>query len=362
MLIFDAHLDMAWNACEWNRDLELPVTEIRKFERQFENITPGEATVSWHALRKGGVGMTISTLLPRLHRKDAALTHYQSREAAYGVAMGQLAYYRAMVAKGVLREIPDSATLQSHVAEWEANEDAARADGSSIPIGFILSMEGAPPILSPQQIGDWFDAGLRILGPAHYGPGPYCFGTGSTGGLKEEGPALLKEMDRVGMLLDVTHLADQSFWEALEIYQGPVLASHHNCRSLVDADRQLTDEQIKALIERGAVIGCAFDNWMIKPGWTIGVSDPATTSIEDIANHTDHICQLAGNAKHCGMGTDLDGGFGKEQTPHDLDTIADLEKYAGVLEKRGYSAEDIKGIMSQNFIDFFLKALPQTSA
>jgi len=98
---------------------------------------------------------------------------------------------------------------------------------------------------------------------------------------------------------------------------------------------------------------------MIKPGWTIGVSDPRTTSVADIANHTDHICQLAGNAKHCGLGTDLDGGFGKEQTPHDLDTIADLEMFAGILEKRGYSAEDIKGIMSQNFVDFFLKALPQ---
>ena len=361
MLIFDAHLDMAWNACEWNRDLELPVSEIRKFERQFKNIIPGEATVSWHALRKGGVGVTISTLLPRLNRKDAPLSHYQSREAAYGVAMGQLAYYRAMVEKGVLREISDSGTLQAHVAEWEANEDSARAEGSSIPIGFIISMEGSPPILSPEQIEHWFDAGLRILGPAHYGPAPYCYGTGSEGGLKEQGAALLKEMDRVGMLLDVTHLADQSFWEALEVYQGPVLASHHNCRALVDADRQLTDEQIKTLIERGAVIGCAFDNWMIKPGWTIGVSDPATTSVADIANHTDHICQLAGNAKHCGLGTDLDGGFGKEQTPHDLDTIADLEIFAEILEKRGYSSDDIKGIMSQNFIDFFLKALPAAS-
>ncbi|WP_298867803.1 membrane dipeptidase [uncultured Gimesia sp.] len=361
MLIFDAHLDMAWNACEWNRDLELPVSEIRKFERQFENINPGEATVSWHALRKGGVGVTISTLLPRLNRKDAPLSHYQSREAAYGVAMGQLAYYRAMAEKGVLREISDSSKLQSHVAEWETNEDSARAEGSSIPIGFIVSMEGSPPILSPEQIEHWFDAGLRILGPAHYGPAPYCYGTGSEGGLKEQGPALLKEMDRVGMILDVTHLADQSFWEALDVYQGPVLASHHNCRALVDADRQLTDEQIKALIERGAVIGCAFDNWMIKPGWTIGVSDPETTSVEDIANHTDHICQLAGNAKHCGMGTDLDGGFGKEQTPHDLDTIADLEMFATILEKRGYSSEDIKGIMSQNFIDFFIEALPAQS-
>lgn len=349
-LIFDAHLDMAWNACEWNRDLTLPVSEIREFEKQFTDINPGDGTVSWHDLRRGRVGMTISTLLPRLHRKDKELSHFQSREAAYGVCRGHLAYYRAMVARGVLREIPDRESLDKHVAEWEADTTG------ELPIGFILSMEGSPSILSPSQIPEWYAAGLRILGPAHYGPGPYCFGTGSEGGLKEDGPALLMEMDKCGMLLDVTHLADQSFWEALDIFQGPVLASHHNCRSIVPGDRQLTDEQIKALIERGAVIGASFDNWMIKPGWTIGVSDPQTVSLEDLVNHTDHICQLAGNAKHCGMGTDLDGGFGKEQTPHDLETIADLGMVAEILDRRGYSAEDIDGIMYKNFVDFFRRA------
>jgi membrane dipeptidase len=163
-------------------------------------------------------------------------------------------------------------------------------------------------------------------------------------------------MDKVGMLLDATHLADQSFWEALDIFTGPVLASHHNCRALVPGDRQLADEQIKALIAGGAVIGAAFDNWMIKPGWKIGVSDPKTVSMEDIANHTDHICQLAGNAKHCGLGTDLDGGFGKEQSPHDLDTIADLGKFASILERRGYSCDDIEGILWRNFVEFFRRA------
>lgn len=349
-LIFDAHLDMAWNAIEWNRDLMLPVSEIRKFEQHFTNIIPGEATVSWAELRRGRVGMTISTLLPRLHRKDSALSHYQSREAAFGAAMGQLTYYHAMVARGVLRNISDKASLDEHVAQWEADETG------DLPIGYILSMEGSPPILSPSQIPEWYEAGLRILGPAHYGEAPYCYGTGSEGGLKEDGPALLKEMDKVGMLLDATHLADQSFWEALEIFEGPVLASHHNCRSLAPADRQLTDDQIKALVERGAVIGAAFDCWMVKPGWTIGVSDPKTICVADIADHTDHICQLAGSAKHCGIGTDLDGGFGKEQTPHDLDTIADLGMFAEILERRGYSAEDIEGIMYRNWVDFFRRA------
>jgi membrane dipeptidase len=350
MLIFDAHLDMAWNALEWNRDLMLPVSEIRRFEKHFEGIIPGECTVSWTELRRGRVGMTISTVLPRLHRKDAELTFYQSREAAYASCHGQLAYYRAMCQRGVLREISDKQSLNDHIAQWEADSTG------ELPIGFILSMEGSPSILYPEQIAEWYEAGLRILGPAHYGPGPYCHGTGSEGGLTPEGRTLLKEMDKVGMLLDATHLADQSFWEALEIYNGPVLASHHNCRTLVPGDRQLTDEQIKELIGRGAVIGASFDNWMIKPGWKIGVSDPKTVSLEDIVNHTDHICQLAGNAKHCGLGTDLDGGFGKEQTPHDLETIADLRKIADILERRGYSSEDIQGIMYRNFVDFFRRA------
>jgi membrane dipeptidase len=164
-------------------------------------------------------------------------------------------------------------------------------------------------------------------------------------------------MDKVGMLLDVTHLADQSFWEALEIFQGPVLASHHNCRALVPGDRQLADEQIKALIARGAVIGAAFDAWMLTPGWVIGVTQPDKCTFENVVDHIDHICQLAGNAKHCGMGTDLDGGFGKEQTPNDLDTIADLYKVAEILARRGYSQSDIDGIMYQNWVRFFEGAL-----
>ena len=354
-LIFDAHLDMAWNAVEWNRDLALPVAEINNFESQFSRTVPeiGDAVVSWHELRRGRVGMTISTLLPRLHRKDGALTHYQSHEAAYGACYGQLAYYRAMVEAGHIRQISDLASLEDHVAQWEADQSG---EASTLPVGFILSMEGSPSILSPGQIEEWYNAGLRILGPAHYGPGPYCMGTGSEGGLKDGGAELLKEMDRVGMLLDVTHLADQSFWEALDVFEGPVLASHHNCRALVPGDRQLDDDQLKELIKRGAVIGAAFDNWMIKPGWVRFVSDPQTVCMADIVDHIDHICQLAGNAKHCGIGTDLDGGFGKEQCPRDLTTIADLQQMATLLGDRGYSDDDVEGIMNRNFLDFFRRA------
>ena len=174
--------------------------------------------------------------------------------------------------------------------------------------------------------------------------------------LKEKGPELIREMDRVGMLLDVTHLSDDCFWEALDLYGGPVLASHHNSRALVPGDRQLEDRQIETLVKRDAVIGLALDSWMIGPGWIKGKTDPKTVVLADAVNHIDHICQLAGSAKHCGIGSDLDGGFGKEQSPFDLETIADLQKIAEILSERGYSDSDVEGIMHGNWIDFFRRA------
>ena len=209
----------------------------------------------------------------------------------------------------------------------------------------------------PSYIERWYNMGLRILGPTHYGPDDYGHGTGSKGGLKEKGPELLREMDRVGMLLDVTHLSDDCFWQSLDIYTGPVLASHHNCRALVPGDRQLDDEQIQALLKRDSVIGLALDSWMIGPGWVRGKTDPKTVGLADAVNHIDHICQLAGNTQHCGIGSDLDGGFGKEQCPHDLETIADLQKIGELLSARNYSDADIASIMHGNWVRFFQRAL-----
>jgi membrane dipeptidase len=165
-------------------------------------------------------------------------------------------------------------------------------------------------------------------------------------------------MQRVGMILDVTHLSDQCFDEALEIYTGPVLASHHNCRALVPNQRQLTDEQIKKLISRGAVIGAAFDTWMLHPGWVRGETNPkeAGVSMEKVVDHIDRVCQLAGNCRHAALGTDLDGGFGREQSPYDLDTIADLQRMPALLKKRGYSDADVEAISHGNWVRFFREA------
>jgi membrane dipeptidase len=266
--------------------------------------------------------------------------------------MGQLAYYRALEGQGVLWAIKNAALLDAHVRAW------LETGGEGQPLGYILSMEGADSVLHPEQVREWYDAGLRIIGPAHYGVSPYAHGTGTEGGLFPKGPALLREMARVGMILDVTHLSDQSFDEALDVFEGPVLASHHNCRALVPDQRQLTDEQIKRLVERGAVIGTALDTWMLVPGWVRGVTTPQETGVvlETMVDHIDRVCQLAGNARHAAIGTDLDGGFGREQSPLDLDTIADLQRLPELLRRRGYPEADITGILHGNWVRFFRTA------
>jgi membrane dipeptidase len=285
----------------------------------------------------------------------SAVQRFTRMEAAYAAAYGQLAYYRALEQQGILRWIKDWPSLSAHLESWQVY---VKGKGAEPPLGFILSMEGADPVLSPAQVTEWYQAGLRIIGPAHYGVSPYAHGTGTVGGLFPEGPALLKEMEGVGMILDVTHLSDQCFDEALDIYGGPVLASHHNCRALVPDQRQLTDDQIKRLVSRGAVIGTALDAWMMVPGWVRGETKPekAGVTLDTMVDHIDRVCQLAGNAKHAAIGTDLDGGFGREQSPMDLDTIADIQRLPGLLKRRGYDDAAIEGVMYGNWVRFFREA------
>jgi membrane dipeptidase len=200
--------------------------------------------------------------------------------------------------------------------------------------------------------------GLRAVGPAHYGPGTYAYGTASSGGLGERGRALLREMDRLGVILDATHLCDESFWEAMDVFTGPVWASHSNVRALVPNDRQFSDDQIRCLIGRGAVIGAALDAWMLVPGWERGRSTPEATglTLAHVVDHIDHVCQLAGNARHAMIGSDLDGAFGREQTPADLLSIADLARIPDLLRARGYSEEDVNAIAHGNFIAMLRRA------
>lgn len=366
MFIFDAHLDLGMNALEWNRDLSRAIAEVRAAEADLtDKVDRGRNTVTLPEMRRGRVGLCVATMLARYTRPGEALPGWpknlapgwRSPEVAWAVTQGQLAWYRAMEAVDQMTQIVDLAGLERHLSLWQADDPLA-APPVDAPIGYILSLEGADSIRGITHLEEAHAQGLRAIGPAHYGPGRYAQGTNATGTLTPAGRDLLREMDRLGIILDATHLCDESFWEALELFHGPVWASHNNCRALVPGVRQFSDEQLKALIDRGAVIGAVLDAWMLVPGWERGKSTPEETGVrlEHAVDHIDHICHLAGNANHCGIGSDLDGGFGREQSPHDLDTIADLTRFEEILSRRGYDSQDIQRIMHGNWIGFLKRA------
>jgi membrane dipeptidase len=356
MLIADAHLDLAMNAIEWNRDLTRPVEEIRARERELtDKPDRGRGTVSFREMRRGGVGLCVATQIARYVTPGNPLPGWHSQEQAWAMTQAQLAWYRAMEERGELLQIRDRAGLDGHLARWEAT------GGEGSPIGYVLSLEGADSLVTLSYLERVYASGLRAIGPGHYGPGVYAQGTNASGELGPRGRELLREMEGLGMILDVTHLCDESLRDALDHFQGPLWASHSNCRALVPHNRQFSDEQIRELLQRGAVIGAAFDAWMLVPGWVRGETDPALAgvSLSTVVDHIDRVCQLAGSARHCAIGSDLDGGFGREQSPADVETIADLARLPALLAARGYSAEDVELIAHENVTRFLQGALPQ---
>jgi membrane dipeptidase len=353
MLVVDAHLDLAMNAVMWNRDLALGALETRQIERDEGFTEKGRCagTVGFPDLRAGEIGLVFATVIARKNHGQNSDIDFRTHEIAFAQAQGQLAYYREMERQGIIRLI----RTRENLAAWKAAWDA---DPANAPFGFVLLMEGADPIVDPQQARLWWDDGLRMVGLAHYGPSAYAFGTGSAGPLTEKGRALLREMDALGMMLDVSHLTDESFNQALDLFNGTVLASHSNCRALVPGDRQLDDAMIRRLIERDAVIGAVMDAWMLQPNWERGVTTNEGLTLEAVADQIDHVCQLAGNSRHAAIGTDLDGGYGIEQTPCDLDTIADVQRIPDLLRKRGYTEDDIAAIMHGNWLRLLERGLP----
>jgi membrane dipeptidase len=347
--IVDAHLDLSMNAMEWNRDLRKPISEIRAREKGMaDKPDRGNGVVCFEELRKGNIGLVVATQIARYVAPNNLLPGWHSPEQAWAQTQAQRAWYSEMERAGELKSIIDLNSLEAHLKNWTNTK----------PIGYILSLEGADSLVTVQHLEVAHQYGLRAVGLAHYGPGRYAQGTDATGGLGKNGKELLKEMERLNIILDATHLCDDSFWEALDNFNGAVWASHNNCRSLVNHNRQFSDEQLKELIERGAVIGGVMDAWMLVSNWVRGKSTPKgmNCNLERLVDNYDHICQLAGNALHIGIGSDLDGAFGNEQSPYDIETIADLQKIPTLLSQRGYSPKDIDNVMGGNWLRFLRKA------
>jgi len=351
--IVDGHLDLAMNALEWNRDLRWMVSDIRNNENGM-NDKPDrcKGTVSFPSMRDGNVFLCLATQIARYVKPGSRIPGWNSPEQAWAQSQGQLAWYREMEDAGEIVQIRNSEQLEKHIRHWENTQKKS-------PVGYVLSLEGADSIVSLKHLEKAFGYGLRVIGLSHYGPGIYANGTDSTGGLSVKGRDLLKEIGRLGIILDASHLCDDSFREAMTLFDGPVLASHNNCRTFVPHNRQFSDVQIKELISRRAVIGIALDAWMLVPDWEHGISTPQNRNVtlNLVLNNIDHICQLSGSSQYVAIGSDLDGAFGTEQSPVEIDTIADLQKIPLLLSENGYSETDIKNILSDNWIRFLKRNL-----
>lgn len=353
MLIFDSHLDLALNGVDWNRDLLLPVDEIRRQEIALQMTAPGRRhnTLSLPELRVSEVAVCLTTLLARQEPRIDDSFGWTSPQTCYALAHAHWAYYRALESGGHLKMLRTASDLQQH---WEAY----RTEPSSQPLGFIMTMEGADPLLEPETIFEFHAAGLRALGLTHYGVNRYGGGTSTDAPLAPAAFPLLKLCEQLGITIDVTHLSDTAFWQVVRNFQGRIHASHQNARGICDWQRQFSDDQIRVVIERDGVLGVAFDVIMLQPGFVRGSSVPEVT-LDRAIKQIEYVQALAGGSlRNIGLGTDLDGAFGYEQTPLDLNRYRDLQSLVERLQARGFSLAEVESLFHGNWLRFFSEVLP----
>lgn len=370
MLVIDGDYPMAL-AVKLNRDLTLPIDQVRsapELPGAQSNRADSETMSSLPEMRRGGVAAALVKVVVDQHRDGAPMPGGpRSDELSYALGQGQMAYYRILETKGEARILRTSSDVTEHMQLWESTETH-----DDLPVGFFLGVEGADPILWPEQVHEWYADGLRVISLGHYGPSRFGHGTGTgiEGGLFEGGPELLKEMDACGMILDVTHTSDETVRQALDIFNGPILASHQNCRAIVAGERQMSDELLKRSIERGAVIGASMDTWMltrnVEKDWSgqtpqtrAELFQPEDVTLEDVVDHIEYVCELAGDTLHASIGGDTDGQGGAIGAPYDVDTVADYQKVALVLGERGWAANDIENVMWRNWQRYFEEFLPK---
>jgi membrane dipeptidase len=338
MFIIDAHLDLAYNALR-GRDV---INSVRDRPSEADGVTP---TVSFADLRDGGVGLCCATIY--CSPFDAQRSEgYRTADEARDMAQQQLDWYRRQQADGRLRIVTSGNQLPQ----------VAPLSGGG-PLAAVILMEGADPIRTPDEAADWFDAGVRMVSLA-WKATRYAGGTGQPGPLTADGVELVRHLDRVGMIHDVSHLAEQSFWQLLEQTAGPVAATHANCRAIVPTDRQLSDDMIRALAARDGVIGMVlYDKFLVSPD-EYGVRK---ATLADVVQHIRHIADLVGHTRCIGIGSDMDGGFGREKVPAEIATSADLPRLADALAQANFSDGDIHAILAGNWRRFLHNALPGES-
>jgi membrane dipeptidase len=359
-LIVDAHCDLAWNMLSFGRDYTRPAAQTRELERG--GPVPqrnGDTLIGWPDYQRGQVALVFSTLFvsparSRMGEWDTAC--YADYDQAHRLYMQQLELYHRLTDSkpDQFRLVVDGRGLRAHIQEWEA------APAENHPVGLVPLMEGADAIRSTDELAEWHRQGLRLIGLSWAGT-RYAGGTREPGPLTDEGRQLLKAMAEFNFILDLSHMDEQSALEALDLYGGPIVATHANCLELLPnfpTNRHLSDRVIRGLIEHEGVIGMVPVNTFLKSGWTRSGGSRAEVPLDVAAAHIDHVCQLAGDARHAGIGSDFDGGFGVQSMPPEIDTIADLQKLGPLLLARGYAEADVRGILGGNWLRVLETHLP----
>jgi membrane dipeptidase len=353
-MIIDGHLDIAYDVMVGGRDFTASVAANRAREGG-PHPHLGSCTLALPDLLRGGVGLVCATLFTMPASSQAidlpVEQSYSSAEQAHAQALAQLALYQRLAERDDVRIVRGRADLAAVQERW--------AEGRP-QLGMVLLMENADPIRTPAEAAWWYEQGVRIVGPAWQAT-RYCGGTGAPGPLTADGRALMGELARCGMVLDTSHLAEESFWQALELFDGPLIASHSNCRSFVSAaraDRHLSDAMIRALIERDAVIGAVLYNAFIVADYYKNMPKERV-GLADLIRHIDHICQIAGNTRHVAIGSDLDGGLGRDEIPRELDSVADLALIGEALVAKGYSEADAAALLGGNWLRMLEASLPE---
>lgn len=360
MLIVDAHQDLAWNMLTFGRDYTRSATETRQRERSKDVPIPNEETLlGWEEYQRGQVAVIFATLFAApLRRKegDWDILCYATIEQANKIYRDQLDLYHRLVNEheAKFRLVQTQQDLQAVLEHWQ-NENAQEH-----PIGLLIAMEGAEGVRSPSELEEWWAQGVRSIGLAWAG-NRFCGGTREPGPLTQEGYDLLDGMAALGFILDLSHMDEEAALQALDHYPGHIIASHANPAALlkgVESNRFLSDRQIQGLVERQGVIGIVPFNRFLDAEWTPSAGKQAVT-LQRVVAHIDYICQIAGDARHVGIGSDFDGGFGVQSVPAEVDTIADLQKIAPPLSEKGYSDQDIAAIFGGNWISLLKRALPE---
>lgn len=346
LLVVDAHQDIAYNALTFGRDYKLSALKKRQIEAERGTTYP-PATVGLPEAIVGRVALIFATIFISPEGVSASgwpEETYSTPRQAHDLAMKQYDYYMRLTDETAsVMLVRDRAELDEVLATWD--DDVDLRDRRQ---GLVLLMEGADPILEPRQFEDWYERGVRIVGPA-WNETRYAAGTGRPGRLSPLGRELLEIMRDFNAILDLSHLAEEAYFEALEAYDGVIIASHSNPRRFRDSDRHLSDLMIQRLAERDGVMGIVPYNRFLSESWSSGDSK-RKVSIQVVADAIDHVCQVTGSAAHVGIGSDFDGGFGAASIPDEIDTVADLIRIADVLRARGYDEADIEAIMSGNML------------